>query len=146
MGNWQFSHTWLKVSDKGLDGLFTLVDNLLIDGRDYVQLAERVEALLKRCQKVRKTLASNKVQVGSKVSFAGYIIIGNTQYPDPKKVEAVTKFPLPTTQRELRGWMQLAKPLCIGLGGEHAELRKLLKKNLQFTITDQIKREFTEII
>ena len=117
MGNWQFSHTWFKVSDKGLDGLFTLVDNLLIDGRDYVQLAKRVEALLKRCQKVRKTLASNKVQVGSKVSFAGYIIIGNTQYPDPKKVEAVTKFPLPTTQRELRGWMQPAKPLCIGLGG-----------------------------
>ena len=26
-----------------------------------------------------------KVQVGSRVSFAGYIIDGTTQYPDPKK-------------------------------------------------------------
>ena len=33
------------------------------------------------------TLASNKVHVGSRVSFAGYIIDCNTQYPDPKKVE-----------------------------------------------------------
>ena len=57
------------------------------------------------------TLASNKVQVGSKVSLAGYIIVGNTQYPDTKKVEAFTQFPLPTTQRELRGWMGLCNQL-----------------------------------
>ena len=76
-------------------------------------------------------LASNKVQVGSRVSFAGYIIDGNTQYPDPKKVEAVTKFPLPTTQKELRGWMGLCNQLnhyVPGLAGEQAEFRKLLKR------------------
>ena len=58
------------------------------------QLAERVEVLLKRSQEAEMILASNKVQVGSKVSFTGYIIDGNTQYPDPKKMEAVTKFPM----------------------------------------------------
>ena len=49
------------------------------------------------------TLARNKVQVGSRVRFAGYIIDGTTQYPDPKKVEAVTKFPLPSTYKEPSG-------------------------------------------
>ena len=92
---------------KGLDGVFKLVDDMLIGGRDYTQLAEQLEALLKRCRKAGMTLASNKVQVGSRVSFASYIIEGTTQYPSPKKVEEVTKFPLPTTQKELRGWIGL---------------------------------------
>ena len=58
------------------------------------------------------TLASNKVQVGSKVSFAGYISNWKTQYPDPKKVEAVTHFPLPTKQREVHLERVLATSLC----------------------------------
>ena len=46
---------------EGLDGVFKLVDDLLNGGRDYVQLAERVEALLKRCREAGMTLESNKV-------------------------------------------------------------------------------------
>ena len=110
MGNWLSSVTWLKVSNdviEGLDGVFKLVDHLFIGVSDCTQLAERVEALLNRCQEAGMTLVSNKVQVGTKVSFAGYVINGNTQYPDPEKLEAVTKFPLPTTRKELRGWMGL---------------------------------------
>ena len=136
MGNQLSTNTWLKASNKvikNLPGFFKLVDNLLIGGRNYGQLAERVEALLKKCQEAGMTLASNKVQVETKVSFAGYVIDGNTQYPNPKNLEAVTKFPLPTTQKELRGWMGLCNQLnhyVLGLAGEQAEFRKLLKKNL----------------
>ena len=101
------SNTWLKASNQvtaEMPGVFKLVDDLLIGGRDYAQLAERVEGLLKRYQEMGMTLASNKVQVSTKVSFAGYVIDGNTQYPNPKKVEVVKQFTLATTQRELRGW------------------------------------------
>ena len=49
------------------------------------------------------TLASNKVQVGKKVSLTGYIIDGSTQYADPKKLEAVTKFPRLKCLKKLRG-------------------------------------------
>ena len=96
-------------------------------------MAERVDALLKRCQETGMTLASNKVKVESKVICAGYIIDGNTQYLDAKKVEAVTQFPLPTTQKELKGWMELCKQLnhyVPGLAAEQAEFRKLLKKSV----------------
>ena len=104
MGNCLSSNTWLQESVKVIEGLYgviKLVDNMLIGGRDYAQLADRFKALLKRCRKAGMTLTSNNVQVGSRVSFAGYVIKGTTQYPDPKKVEAVTKFPLSTTQKEL---------------------------------------------
>ena len=114
MGNRLSSDTWLRASDEvieGLPGVFKLVDDMLIGGKDYAQLAERLEALLKRCRAAGMTLASNKVQVGSRVSFSGNIINGTTQYPNSKKVEAMTKFPLPTTQKELRGWMGLCNQL-----------------------------------
>ena len=148
MGNRLTSDTWLRASDEvieGLEGVYKLVDDLIIGGKDYAQLAECLEALLIRCRKVGMTLASNKVQVGSRVSFAGYIIDGATQYPDPKKVEAVTQFPLPTTQKELRGWMGLCNQhnhYVPGLAGDQAEFRKLLKKNVTFTVTERMMEEF----
>ena len=105
MGNRLSSHSWLRASDKvirGLDGVYKLVDDLLIGSRNYMELAERLRELLKRCRKAGMTLASNKVLVGEKVAFAGYIIDGSTVYADPKKVEAITMFPLPTCLKELR--------------------------------------------
>ena len=68
MGNCLSSKTWLRARDeviKGLDGVFKLVDDMLIGGRDYAQLVERLKALLKRCREAGMTLASNKVQVGA---------------------------------------------------------------------------------
>ena len=88
MANRLSSDTWLKASDEvieGLNGVFKLVDDLLIGGRDYVQLAERVEALLKRCQSAGMTLASNKVQVVSKVSFAATSLMATHSTPTPRR-------------------------------------------------------------
>ena len=108
-------------------------------------MAERGEELLKRCQEAGMTLASNKVQVGTKVHFAGYFMEGNTKYPNPKKLEAVTKFPLPTTQKELSGCMCLCKQsnhYVPELAGKQAEFRKLLKKNIQFVVTQKMEDVF----
>ena len=108
-------------------------------------MAERLEALLIRCRKAGMTLASNKVQVWSRVSLAGYIIDGTTQYPYPKKVEAVTRFPLPSTQKERRGWMGLCNKLnhyVPGLAREQTEFRELLKKNLAFIVIERMLEEF----
>ena len=148
MGNRLSSNTWLRASDEvieNLDGVFKLVDNLIIGGKDYAQLEVRLEALLIRCRAAGMTLASNKVQEGSRVSFAGYIIDSTNQYPNPKKVEAVTRFPLPSNQKELRGWMGLCNQLnhyVPGLAGEQAEFRKLLKKNVAFIVTEKMLEEF----
>ena len=74
MGNRLSSNTWLCTSDEvmeGLHGVFKLVEDMLIVGHDYAQLAEWLEALLKRCREKGMTLASNKVQVGSRVNFTG---------------------------------------------------------------------------
>ena len=95
------SDTWLRASDEvtnELPGVFQLVDDILIGARDYEELVTRLEALLVRCDAANMTLSSNKVQVGPRVTFAGYVGEGAT-VADPAKVEAITRYPEPTKLR-----------------------------------------------
>ena len=66
-------------------------------------MAERLRALLVRCRDSGMTLASKKVHCWEEVSFAGYREKGFTVYADPKKVEAITLYPLPKNIKQLRG-------------------------------------------
>ena len=69
MGKKLSSDTWLRASDEvnnDLPGVFKLVDNILIGAPKYEELAQRIEALLARCEAVDMTLSSNKVQVGTR--------------------------------------------------------------------------------
>ena len=69
-----------------MNGVYKLVNDLLVGAQNYQELAVRLEELLKRCRKARMTLASNKVQVGEKRSFASYLIDGTTVCPDPRRL------------------------------------------------------------
>lgn len=126
----------------GLEGVCKLVDDFLIGVADYTQLAEieAREAII-RVQRGWDDVDQQQGAVGEKVSFAGYIIDRETQYADPKKVEAITKFPLPTCLKELRGWMGMCNQLnhyVPGLAGEQVTFRLLLKKDEPFIVTDKM--------
>ena len=61
-----------------------------------------------------------------------------TVYADPKQVEAITHFLLPTYLKELRGWPGMCKHFdhyVTNLAGDLLTLRKLLKKGEPFVIT-----------
>ena len=129
MGNKLSSDTRLRASDEvtnGLPGIYKLVDDILIGAPDYEQVAVRLEALLVICDEADMTLSSNKVQVGKKVTFTGYVIDGATVYADPAKVEAITRYPEPTKLKELRGWFGLINQMqnyVPGLAGKQKKLR-----------------------
>ena len=147
MGNKLSSDTWLRASDEvtnGLPGTFKLVDDILIGATDYEQLSVRLEALLVRCDAADMTLSSNKVQVGEKVTFAGYVLDGATVYADPAKVEAITRYPEPTKLKELRGWFGLTNQMqnyVPGLAGKQKKLRSLLNKGVTFWIDEEMREE-----
>ena len=106
VGNKLSRNTWLRASNEvtnGFLGVLKLVDDILIGAPDYKELAMRMEALLARGNTLDMTLSSNKVQVGPRVTFDGYVVGVATVYADPAKVEAITKYPEPTKLRELRG-------------------------------------------
>ena len=147
MGNKLSSDTWLRASDEvtnGLPGTYKLVDDILIGAPDYKQLAVRLEALLVRCDAADMTLSSNKVQVGERVTFAGYVVDGATVYADPAKVEAISRYPEPTKLKELRGWFGLTNQMqnyVPGLAGKQKKLRSLLNKGVTFWIDEEMREE-----
>ena len=107
MANKLSSDSWMRASDKviyGLEGVNKLVGDLPIAGKDYTQMVEKMEELLERCREAGMTLVGNHVQVRKKVSFAGYVIDGYTQYADQMKIEVITNYPWPTTLKELVAW------------------------------------------
>ena len=62
---------------------------------------------MEELRKAWMALASNKVHMGKKVAFGGYIIDGTMVHADPKKVLALTKFPLPKCLMKLRGCLNM---------------------------------------
>ena len=150
MGSKLLRDTWLRASDKiisGLPGVYKLVDDLLVGGKDYVELASRVSALLERCRGAGITLSSNKVQCGSRVTFAGYVVEGTTVFADPRKVKVITKFPEPTNMKELRGWFGLTNQLqhyVPNLAGKQSMLRGLMTKGTIFWVDEAMQEEFEQ--
>ena len=65
--------------------VYKLGADLLIGGRNHTKLAERVQMLLERCQVAGMTLASNKVQVGKKVSLVFTSSKGTNSMRTPKR-------------------------------------------------------------
>ena len=79
----------------GLVGILKLVDDILVFADTIPELEQRIEELFKRCLDHNITLADDKVQAGTEVSFGGYIVNGYETKPDPKKIEAIKDFPEP---------------------------------------------------
>ena len=77
MGCSASSDEWCKRSDaalSGIPGVHKLVDDILIEAKDYDQLFEGIETVLQRCVDSNITISLKKMQVGESVVFAGYKI------------------------------------------------------------------------
>ena len=97
-----------------------------------------------RCDAADMTLSSNKVQIGRRVTFAGYVVKGATVYADPAKVAAITKYPDQTKLRELRGLFGLTNQMqdyVPGLAGKQKKMKALLNKGVTFWIDEEMREE-----
>ncbi|XP_059087680.1 uncharacterized protein K02A2.6-like [Tigriopus californicus] len=100
----------------GLPGVRKIVDDILICADSYKDLAQKTEAVLKRCEENNITLSKTKAQIGSFVKFAGYVIGPDGVRPDPAKVATISKFPAPTNLTDLRSFLGLTNQLGPVLG------------------------------
>ena len=63
---------------------------------NYDQLYERMRKILLKCREIGITISEKKMQVGTEVKFAGYLVTQGGVKPDPEKVECIRDFPRPT--------------------------------------------------
>ena len=120
---------------EGLDFAVKIVDDILIWAKDYNELQQRIEIILKRCKKYNVTVSEKKMKVGAEIPFAGYLVSERGFKPDPSQVDGIRKFPSPTNITELRSFLGLANQLGWFLPDlVHAttNMRELLKKEVAF--------------
>ena len=102
-----YNQRWDKALS-GLNGITKIVDGVLIASETFETHAKDIQALLERCEKSNITLNRKKMMLGrSKVKFAGYLVGKNGIEVDPDKIEAVNRFPTPSTRQDMKSFMGL---------------------------------------
>ena len=139
---------WCRRSDevlRGLTGCHKLIDDILIEGTDYPQLFERIEALLVRCEAHNITLSPSKFEVGPQVNFGGYFVSGQGFKPSPKMFQAILDMKPPVDVKgvkRVQGLIQRFQPFEPKLASNTTKLRALLKKGTEFLWTPEHQQEF----
>ena len=132
-----------KVTD-----LLKIVDDGLLQAPSKPVLLKSFREVLECCRKNNLTLSRSKLDLGQKVTFAGHRITSDGVTPEPRKIEAIVKFPQPTNITELRSFLGLANQLGMFIPDlSHAtqDLRTLLKKNVAYTWLPEHQTAFEKI-
>ena len=101
--------SWMKFLDhalSGLDHIYTYLDDILVSTETEQQHMEVLHKLFSRLEKFGLSLALDKCTFGKEeVNYLGYKVTSKGISPLKSKVEAVTKIPPPTNQKELLGFL-----------------------------------------
>ena len=118
-----------------VEGILKIVDDGLLQSSTERDLLEKFRLVLECCRRGGLTLSRKKVEMGQSVTFAGHIISKDGVQPEPKRTDAIRKFPRPTNVSEMRSFLGLVNQLGIfipDLAHVTQPLRELLKKNAAF--------------
>ena len=123
---------------EGIDGVANSQDDIIIWAETKEIHDARVKQVLTRIRDSGLKLNKDKCTFGAReLTFLGHIISAEGVKPDPRKVEAITKMPIPTNKTELQRFMGMVNYLgkfIPRLSDETAPLRELLKKDVEFVM------------
>ena len=91
---------------RDLEFCYAYIDDILIASKNHAEHEEHLRILLKRLQEFGLVINSSKSNFGaSEIKFLGYIVNSQGVQPDPERVEAILKYPRPSTVKNLRQFL-----------------------------------------
>jgi len=85
------------------------LDDMVIDGRDWPDLLEKIELVLKQLKSVKLTLKPTKYLFGTThIEFLGFRVGGGEIRPGRAKTRVVAEYPVPTDAHTVRRFLGLA--------------------------------------
>ena len=136
MGLSASSDEWCRRSDvivSGLPWARKIVDDTLIWAPDWETLHARCRVVLNRCKEHGITISLRKLELGTSIPFAGFVVSSTGLRPDPQLVAAIKQFPPPTDVSTLRSFLGLANQVASfvpDLSHMTVRMRELLKKEV----------------
>ena len=70
-----------------------------------------MEMVFKKARRMNVSISKEKLQIGKKVSFAGYTVDGTGVHMDETKTKAIRDFPTPKNVKDVRSFLGLANQL-----------------------------------
>lgn len=119
---------------RGLDNVFTYLDDVIIISTSLQEHIERLKQVFERFKLHNLKIQLDKSEFLQKhVHFLGHELTADGLKPNKDKINAVLKFPLPKTQKEIKGFLglvgyyrkfikdfaKLTKPMTICLKKNH---------------------------
>jgi len=142
--------TFMRLMDKlfgdlNFRSLLVYLDDILVFGSSIEETLQRLGIVLQRLQEANLKVKPSKCQLlHQRLRYLGHIVSKSGVEPDPSKVRAVSEWPRPTNEKELRQYLgltgyyrrfipsfaQTAKPLHrLTGGGSRKGKRKKPKQN-----------------
>ena len=121
---------------KNVDNSCKVLDDVATGNKTFKGMLEQVIQILDNCREKGITLNRDKFEFGKQeLKYAGYILSKDGIRADPAKLEAIAKFPAPTTRKELRSFLGLVEQLASfskDLSGLLEPIRPLLREKNMF--------------
>ena len=96
----------------GLDGHFSIIDDMLIHGKTQKEHDERLRAVLKKLDEAGATLNPEKCEFSKReVKFAGHVISEDSVRSDPEKIESVQGMTTPQNVSDVRQFLEMVNQL-----------------------------------
>ena len=105
--------TFQRLMDKVIRGMeqFTsaYLDDLIIYSKSWEDHKKHISKVLQRLREAGLTVKAKKCQLGmTECVYLGHVVGNGTVKPEPGKIKAVQKFPIPQTKKQIREFLGLA--------------------------------------
>ena len=126
---------------EGIHGSANVQDDIIIWADTPEMLHERTIKVLSAIAKSGMKLNESKCQFNqNKITFLGHLVTSDGISPDPTKIDAINKMPMPTNKKELQRFLGMVNYLgkfIPKLSDMTAPLRKLLENDVDWAFEKQ---------
>ena len=132
-----------------IEGVNTSMDDVIISGSSFEEHDQRLKEVLETCRKSGFKLNRDKCEEGvNELTFLGENISDEGVKPDPKKTDAISKFPTPDSKEALQrllGMVNYLGRFLPDLSTRTHKMRQLLKQDVVFSWEKAHEEEFEDM-